>query len=81
MKATVLDMRYRAKELLEAVDAGKSITITSRGKVRAKLSPAVESPRRKVKDAAGVGMWKDREDMADSAAYVRRMRTPRFHGL
>ena len=27
-----------------------------------------------------VGMWRDREDMADVAAYVRRLRSGRFDG-
>lgn len=26
----------------------------------------------------GFGMWSDREDMSDSAAYVREMRSPRY---
>ena len=26
------------------------------------------------------GMWRDREDMADVAGYIRRIRAPRFNG-
>jgi predicted DNA-binding antitoxin AbrB/MazE fold protein len=29
---------------------------------------------RSVRDFAFCGMWKDREDMADSAAYIKRLR-------
>jgi hypothetical protein len=34
-------------------------------------------------DDPSFGMWRDREDMADVAAYMRRVRAPRFlrHGL
>ena len=31
-------------------------------------------PPRSVRDFAFCGMWKDREDMADSVAYVNRLR-------
>lgn len=32
------------------------------------------------KDHAFVGMWKDREDMKDPVAYIRRMSEPRYTG-
>jgi hypothetical protein len=34
-----------------------------------------EAPAR---DDPAFGMWRDREDMADVAAYTRRIRAPRF---
>jgi hypothetical protein len=30
------------------------------------------------KDRAFVGIWKDREDMKDPVAYIRKMREPRY---
>jgi hypothetical protein len=30
-------------------------------------------------DNPAFGMWRDREDMADVAAYIRRIRAPRFN--
>jgi predicted DNA-binding antitoxin AbrB/MazE fold protein len=41
--------------------------------VPAAPEPAARRPR-SVRDLAFCGMWKDREDMADSVAYVNRLR-------
>ena len=32
-----------------------------------------------VTDAPAFGIWRDREDMADVAAYVRKLRDPRYN--
>lgn len=32
-----------------------------------------------VTDDPAFGIWRDREDMADVAAYVRKIRQPRYH--
>ena len=39
----------------------------------------IEAKRRSVRDFAAYGMWKDREDMADSVEYVNRLRRD-LHG-
>jgi hypothetical protein len=33
------------------------------------------------RDHPFVGMWKDREDMADPVAYIRKLRQPRYAHL
>ena len=38
-------------------------------------------PLRSVKDHPACGMWADREDMKDVAAYVRKIRQPRYSDL
>jgi len=82
MEASIVDLRYRMKSVLEALDRGESVTVLYRGKPRARLEP-VESrveakPRMKVEDHPAFGMWKDRKDMEDVDAYVRKLRKNRY---
>jgi prevent-host-death family protein len=80
MKVTTKSLRTRAREILDCVDRGEPVTITYRGKPRARLtsiekekantgSPAQELPV--------FGIWKDREELADINAYVREIRRGR----
>jgi len=82
MEASILDLRYRMKDVLNAIDRGEEVTVLYRGKPRARLLPVAEkAPRRSVKDHPACGMWADREDMKDVAAYVRKIRQPRYRDL
>jgi len=69
MEASIVDLRYRMKSVLEALDRGESVTVLHRGKPRARLEPiqskAKAKPRMKVEDHPFFGMWKDRKDMED----------------
>lgn len=82
MKATILDLRYRMKDVLRAIDRGESVTVLYRGKKKARLVPLSED-RKPAKASAhpACGIWADRDDVADPAAYVRKIRRPRFAGL
>jgi prevent-host-death family protein len=79
MKATILDLRYRMKSVLEALDRGEPVIVLHRGKEKARLVPIETSSRRR-KPAAdpAFGMWKTRKDLKDVSAYVRELRKPRF---
>ena len=84
MEASIVDLRYRMKDVLRAIDRGETVTVTYRGKEKARLVPANAAAGRahvKVSDQPFVGMWKDREDMADPVAYVRKLRQPRYAHL
>jgi len=81
MKATTLDLRYRMKDILRAIDRGETVTVLYRGKEKARLVPIDSEPEKELKpsDHPAFGMWKDREDMKDPVAYIRKMRdTPRY---
>ncbi len=43
--------------------------------------PPGKGRRRSAADHPAVGMWKDRADMEDVSAYVRRLRRPRYEHL
>jgi len=81
MKATIVDLRYRMKDVLRAIDRGETVTVLHRGKEKARLMPIAAKKRARVADHPAVGMWADRKDMADPAAYVRKIREPRFRDL
>lgn len=80
MNATIVDLRYKMKDVLRAIDRGETVTVLYRGKEKAKLTPIAPAPGSgapKTKDQPLFGIWKDREDMSDPASYLRRLRLPR----
>ena len=80
MKASILDLRRRMADVLRALDRNESVTILYRGRARAILIPAGArgSERSPVGDHPAFGMWKDRQDLHDVAAHVRKLRKGRF---
>jgi antitoxin (DNA-binding transcriptional repressor) of toxin-antitoxin stability system len=50
MKATVLDLRYKMKKVLNALDRREKITILYHGKVKGTIVPAGPEKTIKVKD-------------------------------
>ena len=80
MEASVLDLRKKMRKVMSAIDRRERVTLTYRGKRRAVIVPLVQTKKSKVKtaDLAAFGMWSDRPEMADPAAYVETIRKPRF---
>ena len=67
-----LPEKWRAK-LASAISA----TVT----VRIEVEPqAMQAQAEDFADDPLFGMWRDREDMADVAGYVRKLRASRFNG-
>jgi len=81
MKATVLDMRRNPKKILDAIARNETVTLTNRGVSVARIEPAHNGERPRVKDLEIFGLWSDRDDMSDPAAYVRGLRRGRFDAL
>jgi prevent-host-death family protein len=81
MKATVLDMRRNPRKILDAIARNEVVTLTNRGKAVARIEPIRKSKRPSFEDQDAFGMWADRSDMSDPAAYVRSIRQGRFHDL
>ena len=84
MRASIVDLRYHMKDVLRAIDRGESVTVLYRGKERARLVPSGEKAGQTLvnpSDHPACGMWKDREDMADPVAYIRKLRQPRYAHL
>lgn len=83
MEATIVGLRYNMKDVLLAIDRGETVTVLCRGKAKAKLVPIASASRAsdkgapKTKDQPLFGLWKDRDDLADPASYLRKLREPR----
>jgi len=78
MKATAKDLRFHARELINAVHRGEEVVITFRGKPCAKLVPLTDGNEKK--DQHGLfGMWKDHSATENVDEYLRKLRKGRFH--
>ena len=55
-------------------DTGARVTVRIEAETAAETRVAPEDPEDPL-----FGMWRDRNDMADVAGYVRRIRAPRFN--
>ncbi len=84
MEATFVDLRTRTREILEALRRNETVELSYRGKrvgvIQPEPTPAAEPEPKEPFDPAkipGFGMWADREDMKDPAAWVREIRQPR----
>ena len=82
MEMTAKSLRNRIGEALACAERGESVTITYRGKPRARLVGILQRHERAPngQESAGFGMWIDHEDMQDVGAYVRELRNPRHAG-
>lgn len=79
MTVTAKDLRLKTSEILKRVQRGGSVMVTLRGKPVARLvSTLEEKAERDLNDYAAIGMWADRKDMKDPAAWVRKIRQPRY---
>ena len=78
---TAKDLRSKVGAALACVDRGETVTITYRGKPRARLvgvDPDQGLPMvGKEERMPAFGMWRDRDDMADVEAHVRGLREGR----
>jgi hypothetical protein len=83
MKASILDLRRRMRDVLRALDRNERVTIFHRGREKGVIHP---SPGRKASVASpfehpAFGMWKDRRDLRDVQRVVRALRKGRRNAL
>lgn len=79
MKATIVDLRYRMKDVLAALDRNEDVTVYHRGKLRGTLRPiAPTKPGLKVQDHPFFGSSADSEPVA---AVMQRLRAPRHRAV
>ena len=87
MKASILDLRRKMRDVLRALDRSESVTILYRGKKKAVLYPADKgnggrkTREKPMTEHPAFGMWKNRKDMRDPAKAVREMRKGRFRAF
>lgn len=74
MIVTAKDLRFNISMLFDALSNGEEITITYRGKAKAKLISAANTKTTQKEDVA-FGMWKDKNGDVDTL--VRTLRKGR----
>lgn len=74
MTVTAKDLRFNVSFLFDVLSKGEDVTITHRGKAKAKLI-SYDDTEQTPKDDAMFGMWSDRDK--DVNALVRNMRKHR----
>lgn len=82
MTASIVDLRYKMKDVLKAIERGEVVTVLYRGKPKARILPISgegEPPSLRTHEA--FGLWKDRKDLRDVAGHVRKLRQGRFRDL
>lgn len=81
MKATFVDLRKKSGEILRALERNESVTVHYRGHPKAVMHPVSGSGRNRpasAREHAAFGLWTDRDDLANPAEHVRRIRQRRF---
>jgi hypothetical protein len=76
MKASIVDLRYKTKEILRALERNETVTVLYHGKVRGIIKPAGKKPPASVKDHPFFGMHRDAGESVQDQ--VERLRKPRY---
>ena len=78
MVVTAKQLRIEGGRIISQAENGQEITITFRGKPRAKIVPlgGRKSGAEKT-DSELFGIWKDRKDMVNTEQFVRNLRKGR----
>ncbi len=82
MEVTAKGLRSQVGAILACLDRGETVTITYRGKPRAKLVGIEQEGRVKQQGESlpAFGMWRDRTDMVNVEAYLGALRKARDAG-
>jgi prevent-host-death family protein len=79
MQATIVDLRYKTKEVLSAVERREPVTITYRGKDRFQITPIENKKSRKsCRDFDFIGSDKGTENIED---VMKKLRGGRYADL
>jgi len=60
MKASIVDLRYKMKKVLKALDRGEEVKVLYHGKVKGIIHPQQKKTDKRVKDHAFFGMHRTR---------------------
>lgn len=83
MNVSVTTLQKRLPEVLEALGKNERVVLSHSGRRIALLQPVpdVDDEIRRIRNHPAVGMWADRDDMKDPAAWVRGKRQRRRERL
>ena len=83
MRISLSDVGQRIRSILRALERNEPVTLLYRGRKTGVILPARHDSSRAggVASHPAFGIWKDRADMADVGAFVRRLRDGRDHAV
>jgi hypothetical protein len=79
MDASVLDLRYKMRDVIKALDRREKVRILYHGKVKGEITPFKKGGLKKSKDQLLFGMYKDKKDRPEEIVMkMRRARSRDF---
>jgi hypothetical protein len=75
MKATIVDLRYKTREILEALERNESVTVLYHGRVKGVLHPAGRGASPRVAEHPFFGMHAEQQRSVDEE--MEQLRRPR----
>ena len=79
MEASIIDLRYKMKDVLEALERRESVKILYHGKVKGTIVPASGCQKAKMTDHPLFGMWRDEKESVPEL--IDRLRKGRLDAL
>ncbi len=79
MKASIVDLRYKTKEILKALEACEPVSIYYHGKLKGTIIPHPPEKKMRIQDHPFFGMR--RNDERSVKEVMRELRKPRYHDL
>ncbi len=79
MKASIVDLRYKTKEILRAIEAREPVSIYYHGKLKGTIIPAESAKKFDSKKHPLFGMRKGEKKSVRQV--MKELRRPRYHDL
>lgn len=79
MNASTVDLRYKTREILKAIDRRETVSVLYRGRLKARIVPVTENAKRRTVDTELFGMHS--HDKRPVAEVMQRLRGGRYGGL
>lgn len=79
MKASILDLRYRMKDVLRALDRNETVEILYHGKLKGRIIPVRKKTKKRVADHPFFGM--NKEERMDVDKQMEKLRGGRYSDL
>ncbi len=76
MEASIVDLRYKMKDILKALDRNEPVTILYRGKIKGIINPAKKPRSCNIHDHPFFGMLKEEEKPVEEV--MEELRGPRY---
>jgi hypothetical protein len=76
MKASIVDLRYKTKDILKALEKNESVTILYHGKIKGIIHPAKEKSTARIIDHPFFAMNEEHEDTV--LEELEKLRKPRY---